>query len=117
MGHPILNKEALFAACQKSAACILGDGPQPPQRLAERLYDIALDHDEYVTKRGMDPNLITRSIRYLNDKHENGLKDEERWEFALDILIELACPNAGAQHLDPAFFHDIQKGIQEELDD
>ena len=121
-----LNKSALLEACEKVANQTLWQTPQPQdisdiidfeQRnmLAQKYFEKALQHVEFITGQERDPNLITRAVVYLAYSHAiPPMKDDLSWfNDMLEALIELACPNVLHFKETSQFLYDIEKGINE----
>jgi len=121
-----LNKSALLEACEKVANQTLWQTPHPQdisdiidfeQRnmLAQKYFEKALQHVEFITGQERDPNLITRAVVYLAYSHAiPPMKDDLSWfNDMLEALIELACPNVLHFKETSQFLYDIEKGINE----
>ena len=80
---------------------------------ADRLFNIAVEHEEFVVSQGRDPDLITRAVSYLAHTHAVPLtRDDTRcFSYMLNVLIELACPDAGKPEQFEAFYRDVREGV------
>jgi hypothetical protein len=79
---------------------------------ADHLFNIAIEHEEFVVSQGRDPNLITRAVTYLAHAHAIPLIREDTRCFSgmLNVLIELACPKGKPSQFD-AFYRDVTQGV------
>jgi len=84
------------------------------ESVANRFFEIAKDHEEFIVGQGQDPNLITRAVLYLAHSHAiPPMRDNIQWySDMLATLVELACPNVRAIEENEAFYHDIEEGIE-----
>lgn len=114
-----LNSEALYAACLDAARSALWrKPPRTPQEieaLAQQFCAIALDHCEFITEQSRDPNLLVRAVRYLAHTHAlPPMEFDTRWfRDMLEVLVELACPNAGLPPGGETFLKDLRTGLKE----
>lgn len=85
------------------------------QALADLVYQSALFHIEFIQGQERDPNLLTECIRYLALKHAiPPRRDDIAFvRNALDMLVELACPNQSVTAEQKPFFREIRRGISE----
>jgi hypothetical protein len=81
--------------------------------VADQLYKIAIDYNDFITEQRRDPNIITRAVMYLSTTHAiPPMRDDIRWfSDMLAVLVELACPNTIGSNGSDQFYHDIEKGI------
>ncbi|WP_223246938.1 hypothetical protein, partial [Sulfuriferula thiophila] len=113
-----LDNNALTSACFEVARSIRWKDNQVDEVLAkayvELYFNVAIQHEEYLTGQGRDPNIIVRAVRYIAHKHSIPPMEGDIKEFSsmLDILIELACPNSVVDQNQELFFKDIEEGIQ-----
>lgn len=89
------------------------------QAMVPGYVEIALHHEDFLVGQGRDPNIIVRAVRYLAHvhaipPHEGNM---EWFKSAMDILIELACPNTGVESDQEPFFQDLLQGINEARSD
>jgi hypothetical protein len=119
-----LNSEALHAACVEIARSTLWKPPEEVQSteneieaLAQEYYRHALNHVEFITEQGCDPNLLVRAARYLAHTHAiPPMRDDTGWFLdMLDVLVELACPNTGLPQKGKAFITDLRRGLSTKL--
>jgi hypothetical protein len=120
----VLNTEALHAACLAVAKVTMWKPREEKkstdkevEMLVRKLSEIALDRLEFITGQGYDPNILVRAIRYLAHTHAlPPMENDTRW-FAdmLDVLIELACPNANLPRGGRAFVTDLRRGLSAKL--
>lgn len=121
-----LNRDALFEACKKVASQTLWQTPYPQDisdiidseqinKTIQGYFEEALHHVEFIVEQKRDPNLITRAILYLSQSHAiPPMKEDLTWfNNALEVLIELACPNVMHSKETSQFLYDIEKGIKE----
>jgi hypothetical protein len=114
-----LDRRKLKAACLRVAKNTMWDtkpvDATPIPALAEQLFKIAKDHEEFLIGQGRDPNLITRAVLYLEYVHAiPPMKDRTNWFYdMLQVLIELACPNSVTPRRFESFYKDVERGIQE----
>ncbi len=94
-----LKVDELKAACNAVARATLLEQKPIDASLLERhadiLFNFAIDHAEFVSAAGRDPNLVTRAVLYLAEVHAMpAMQDSVTWFFhMLMALLELACPN------------------------
>jgi hypothetical protein len=83
------------------------------QLLANRLFTLAIEYEEFVIGQHRDPNLITRAVGYLGHTQAMPpMRDDISWfSDMLAVLIELACPNCGANSAFEEWYRDIEHGI------
>lgn len=118
-----LDKDALLQACFEVARAIRWRDTPVDDVIAKAIVDLyfetAIRHEDYLIGQGRDPNLIVRAVRYIAEKHAIPPMEGDIKAFAtaLDVLIELACPNQGTDEDQEAFFKDIEVGIQEARSD
>jgi hypothetical protein len=119
-GTPMLDIEALRAACKEVAKSTLWQTPEP--------YDIrdVIDTDQikgtvegYLTEarqrahdleeEGHDPNIVTRAVVYLAHEHAlPPMKDEVGWfRDALDVLLRLVNPLSPPSRAAALFMQDL----------
>jgi hypothetical protein len=119
-----LNGEALHAACIETARRVLWqpkEKKQPTENevevMAKRFEREALHHLEFVVSQRRDPNLLVRAVRYLAYVHAMPpMRDDICWfSDMLDVLVELACPNAGLPPRGKEFVTDIRRGLSGKL--
>ena len=112
-----LDKTNLMDACYQMARTTMWT--QRPvdagliQSVARSLYDVALDHEDYIVEGGRDPNLLCLCVEYLEATHAiPSMKDDTHW-FAdmLSVLIELAIPNTSVSAQSEGLFREIEAGI------
>lgn len=114
-----LNRDELRSACYEVATNTMWErrpvDVESIQAVAAKFVKIAEFHEEFVVGQRRDPNLIVRSVRYLNHVHAMPpMRDDTQWfDDMLQVLIELACPNTGASRDQELFYQDIEKGISE----
>lgn len=114
-----LDREALRQACFEVARSIRWRQNPVDEVLAKASVDLyfkeALHHEDFLVGQGRDPNIIVRAVRYIAHKHAIPPMDGDIDAFsaALEVLIELACPNTGVEADQEAFFRDIEEGIKE----
>ena len=121
-----LDKDALFKACKEVASQTLWQNPCPQDisdiidseqinKTIKGYFKEALRHVEFIVEQKRDPNLITRAILYLSQAHAiPPMKEDLTWfKNALEVLIELSCPNVIHSKETSQFLYDIEKGIKE----
>ena len=118
----ILNRNALSEACLVVSRNIRYRRNSVDETIAKasvELYmDIALRYEAYLIDQGRDPNIITRVVNYVAHKHvippmEGNV---ESFSTALEVLMELVCPNSAVSSDQEQFFKDIEVGIEEARD-
>lgn len=71
-------------------------------------------HVAYLQGQGRDPNLVTRTIRYIEHHHAGPWSEQVHWfDIALETLIELAWPNTQPIAASEPFYRDIEEGIRQ----
>lgn len=80
---------------------------------AENLYREAIQLEEFIVGQERDPNMLTRTVRYLDQTHAIPPMKNDTWWFynMLSAIIELACPNTIQSKDSQEVFKDIEKGI------
>jgi hypothetical protein len=113
------NRAALEERCYELARSIRWKNDRVDEVLARAMVEgyvrEALFHEEYLVGQGRDPNLVVEAVRYLAQvhaipPHEGNM---EWFRTALEILVELACPNAGVTEAQRKFFEELEEGIAE----
>lgn len=114
-----LDKATLMDACSRMARKTMwANRPVDTdniQSVARSLYDIALDHEEYIVEAGRDPNLLRSCVEYLETTHAiPPMMDDTRWfRNMLSALVELAVPNSVVGERSEELFREIELGIAE----
>lgn len=86
------------------------------QNFAEQIYQEALFYEEYLINRKRDPNILVLCLKYLEHKHGYPIADDIKFlKSALEILIELICPNTDTDSSLEPFFSELLIGIDEAL--
>ncbi|PZO17981.1 MAG: hypothetical protein DCE87_02605 [Betaproteobacteria bacterium] len=114
-----LDRVDLRQACFEVARSIRWRQNPVDEVLAKASVDLyfkeALNHEDFLVGQGRDPNIIVRAVRYIAHKHAippmEG--DIDAFSVALEVLIELICPNTCVKADQETFFRDIEEGIQE----
>jgi hypothetical protein len=112
-----LDQSRLRAACFEVARTTLWSRRPTDvlaiQSLADTFFARAVEYEEFVSGQERDPNLITRAVEYLGHTHAiPPMRDDASWfGDMLAVLIELACPNCGAESSAEDFYQDIEFGI------
>jgi hypothetical protein len=80
--------------------------------LASAFEQTALGFQEFVLDQGRDPNLIVRTVEYLQVHAMPPMRDDISWfTDMLTALIELTCPNFSGSPEHEDFYRDIEEGI------
>ena len=114
-----LNHSELKSACLGYAQAVMWDTRPTDvshiQAFSELVYQSTLFYVEFIQKQERDPNLLTECIRYLAIAHAiPPMRGDIRFvRNALDILVELACPNGSVTVEQKPFFREIRRGISE----
>ncbi|WP_287600407.1 hypothetical protein [Thiothrix sp.] len=115
----VLDRKALHEACLDVARSIHWK-KKPIDKLlvdvSSKLYfDEALRYEDFIIGQGRDPNIIVRAIKYIANKHAIPpmTHDLDAFSTALEVLVELACPNTGTEPEQEQFFKDIEEGLQD----
>jgi len=118
-----LDRDALDRACLQLAQTVLwkttGMSSDVAETVAARFAEASLHHVDFIVGQQRDPNILTRSILYLNVAHAiPPMATDIRWfDSMLRCVIEFAVPNSGLSAESAAVLHDIRVGIAESLDD
>jgi hypothetical protein len=113
------DRAALEQACYELARSIRWKDDRVDEVLARGMVEgyvrDALFHEEYLVGRGRDPNFVVDAVRYLAQVHAiPPLEGNMDWfRTALEVLVELACPNAGVTEAQRKFFDELEEGIAE----
>lgn len=115
----VLDRKALHEACLDVARSIHWKKKLTDEILidvsSKRYFDAALHYEDFIIGQERDPNIIVRAIKYIANKHAIPPMKHDLDEFstALEVLIELACPNTGTEPEQEQFFQDIEEGLQD----
>jgi hypothetical protein len=113
------DRAALEEACYELARAIRSKDNRVDEVLARGMVEgyvrEALFHEEYIVGRNRDPNLVVEAVRYLAGAHAiPPLEGNMEWfRTALEVLVELACPNSGVSEAQRKFFEELERGIAE----
>ncbi|ADL55239.1 hypothetical protein [Gallionella capsiferriformans] len=113
-----LDNNALIAACYEVARSIRWKDNQVDEVIAkayvELYFKVAIQHVEFLTGQGQDPNIIVRAVHYIAHTHSIPPMEGDIKGFStmLEVLIELACPNSVFYQDYENFFKDIEEGIR-----
>ena len=114
-----LDSDALRTACYELArATRMGATPVDEvfaKGMVEGYFSEAKRHERYFVDMERDPNFIVHAVRYLASAHAiPPLSGNMSWfATALEVLIELACPNTGLSVAQEPFFREIERGIED----
>ncbi len=114
-----LNHSALKTACFEFAQSVMWERKPTDvsaiQAFANLVYDAAIFHAEFIQNQERNPNLVTECVKYLNLKHAiPPMRDDIAFvRNALEVLVELACPNQGVSVEQEPFFNEVLQGINE----
>ena len=112
-----LEYDRLKSACFDYAKAVMWDRRPTDvsniQAFADKVYKSALNNVEFIQGQARDPNMLTECVRYLALKHAiPPSRDDIRFfENALEVLVELACPNQIVTAEQRRFFQEIRRGI------
>lgn len=113
-----LDHETLRAACYEVARKTMEDArPTDVARirgLADKFYHFSRDHVSRIREQGREPEILVRAVRYLARTHAiPQMHDGTEWFFfMLRALLELACPEKGADEETLDFLIDVEQGIE-----
>lgn len=117
-----LDLEGLQVACLDVVQSTLWEANKRPTlkeqgALARQLYELALEHRDYLEPAGVDPNVLIRAVRYLAHHHAiPPMRDSTIWfEEMLACLIELILPNSTVIEDEGAFLLDVAAGVGDSL--
>lgn len=113
-----LDTEALNIACFSLAKSSKWEkGPvdvDTINALAKAFAQSAEGHADYLQGQQRDPNIVIRAIRYIEHHHGEPWGDQTYWfDTMLQVLIEVACPNAQATSASELFYRDLEEGIRQ----
>ena len=110
-----LDREELRRACYRVArSAMWSRAPTDVERIqevADSFYQEAVEHEEFVTGQGREPNVILRCVQYLERTHAFPGTRESNFRDMFQVLIELAVPNTGARAESEQFYRDIEAGL------
>ncbi len=112
----ILDRTVLESACRTVAKnCMWQRQPvdqSSVDALGRRFADIAQNYAEYLSLQDQDPNIVIRTVRYIDPHHGEPHGDRTDWfHEALDVLVELVCPNTAPNDDSERFYKDVEFGI------
>lgn len=114
-----LSESELRSACFDYAKAVIWDRKPTDvseiQRFADAVFAEAMHHIEFIEGQNRNPNLVTYCVRYLELKHSiPPMRDDIRLvRNALEVLVELACPNQGITSDQITLFEEISHGMKE----
>lgn len=87
------------------------------ETLGAKFLDIAKGHQNFVRQQRESDDVIANAVRYIAHVHAFPPSGTDTRWFAdtLQVLIELAVPNAGLTEESAAFLSNVQEGIRESL--
>lgn len=87
------------------------------ETLGSKFLDVAKGHQNFVRQQRESDDVIANAVRYIARVHAVPLSGTDtRWfADALQVLIEIAVPNAGLTEESAAFLSNVQEGIRESL--
>jgi hypothetical protein len=112
-----LDRDALNAACYEFVRTMRWKDNAVDDVVARAIVssyaEKALFHAKYLLDQDRDPNILVRAIQYLTQSHAMPpLEGDLAWfQAALDVLVELACPNTVVGPEAERFFCDLEQGI------
>lgn len=120
---PMPGKDGLFLACEEVARTTLwrqGERSNDVvETLAQNFYRIACEHREFVRQNCDTDDVIENAVRYLARIHAMPPSGTDtRWfSTSMEVLIQLAVPNAGNDEVSAKYLNDAQRGIIHALGD
>lgn len=122
---PMLDLEALRAACQEVAKSTLWQTPEPYDicdiidsdqitRTVEAYVAEARQRAHDLAEEGHDPNIVTRAVVYLAYEHAiPPMKDDVHWfRDTLDVLVRLVSPLSHPNRAAALFMEDLDLAIR-----
>ena len=122
---PILELEALRAACREVAKTTLWQTPEPYDigdivdsdqiaRTVEAYVAEARERARDLEEEGHNPNIVTRAVVYLAHEHAiPPMKDDVRWfKDSLDVLVRLVSPLNPPNRTAALFMQDLDAEVR-----
>ena len=115
----VLDLPALTQACFEFALATTSVENSIDQMLARTKVDTyvaaARQHEHFLVERGRDPNLLTCIVRYLTQAHAiPPLSGDLVWfNAAIDVMVDLACPNTLLDRSHEQLIHELELGFEE----
>ncbi|MBV8125510.1 MAG: hypothetical protein JOY60_06840 [Burkholderiaceae bacterium] len=114
-----LDLTALTQACFEFALATTSVEDSIDHMLARTKVDTyvaaARQHEHFLLERGRDPNLLTYVVRYLTQAHAiPPLSGDLVWfNAAIDVMVDLACPNSLLDRTHEQLIHEMELGFEE----